>query len=89
MGASFAAGTADAPSFFDPGSDPFFFLVEARLGSSQSGIVDSIPFYIVFGVNADESEMEAMENYVRENVVPAPGAASFMLGLMMFSRRRR
>jgi hypothetical protein len=75
---------------FDPGSDPFFFFVEARLSSSQLGLLDSEPFYIVFGVNADEEELEAMEVWVRENVVPAPAALA-LLGIfgLGFTRRNR
>lgn len=74
---------------FDPAANPYFFLVEARFSSSQPGLTDSDPFYIVFGVNADESELESMEDYVRDHVVPAPGSATFLIGLSVFARRRR
>ena len=58
---------------FNPGLDAWFFLVEARFSTTQAGLVDSDPFYIVFGVNADEEDLKQIENYVRENIVPSPG----------------
>ncbi|MBX3390142.1 MAG: hypothetical protein KF691_11910 [Phycisphaeraceae bacterium] len=89
-----SGGLHDHPDWvlenFDPGIDTYFFLVEARFSSTQSGLLDSDPFYIVFGVNADEQALEQMEDYVRENIVPAPGvwlcAGVFAGGIV---RRRR
>lgn len=74
---------------FDPGSDPFYFLVEARFTSDQGGLADSLPFYIVFGVNVDEEGLEGMEDWVRENVVPAPSSLALLAGFGLISSRRR
>lgn len=72
----------------DPGTDPYFFLVEARFTSDQGGLTDSLPFSIVFGANADESELEAMEDWVRENVIPAPASLA-LLGVLACGCTRR
>ena len=88
-----SGGMHDHPDWvlenFDPGSDAFFFLAEARFSSNQGGLSDSLPFYIVFGLNADESEVEAMEGWVRANLVPAPSGASLLIGMSIVSSRRR
>lgn len=89
-----SGGLHDHPDWvlenFNPGIDRYFFLVEARFSSTQAGLQDTDPFYIVFGVNADDEALEQMENYVRENIVPAPSvwlcAVAFAGGVV---RRRR
>lgn len=88
-----SGGLHDHPDWvlenLDPGSNPLYFLIEARFTSDQGGLVDSAPFYIVFGANADEGELEAMEDWVRANVVPAPSGAAVLAGMSLASLRRR
>jgi len=72
---------------FVPGVGPEFFLVQARL--SYDGYADSDTFYIVFGVNATEEELEAMELYVEQNIVPAPGSVLALAGMAVLGLRRR
>ncbi|MBL8876323.1 MAG: hypothetical protein JNM86_11060 [Phycisphaerae bacterium] len=87
-----SGGLHDHPDWvlenFDPGADPFYFLAEARFTSDQGGLADSLPFYIVFGVNADESDLEAMEGWVRENIIPSPASLA-LFGLVAWGRTRR
>lgn len=91
VGAS--GGLHDHPDWvlesFDPGVDPFYFLVEARFSTTQAGLQNSDPFYIVFGVNGDDSQLEALESYVRDNVIPAPGAPLVLGAFGWVARRRR
>lgn len=88
-----SGGMHDHPDWvlenLDPGSDPLYFLIEARFTSNQGGLADSAPFYIVFGANADEAELEAMEAWVRSNIVPAPSGAALLAGMSLASLRRR
>ncbi|MFO0860786.1 MAG: hypothetical protein U0570_09545 [Phycisphaerales bacterium] len=74
---------------FDPGVNPFYFLVEARFSTTQPGLEATSPFYIVFGVNGDEAELDALEQYVRDQVIPSPAGPLAMAGLTWMIRRRR
>ncbi len=70
------------------GTDPMFFLVQGRL--SYSGVQDSDPFYIVFGLNADEDQVAEIQAWVNENLVPAPsGIGLGVAGGVLMMRRRR
>lgn len=72
---------------FAPAGGPEFFLVEARL--RLAGYNDSESFWIVFGVNATEGEIEEIEEWVEANVVPAPSAALALAGFGLLASRRR
>ncbi|TVQ63677.1 MAG: hypothetical protein EA379_03520 [Phycisphaerales bacterium] len=50
----------------------------------------SLPFWTVFGLNVDDTDLLNTAQWVRDNVVPAPGAAA-ILGLAALAgvRRRR
>lgn len=72
----------------DPASDGVY-LLQLRLRSP--GLLDSEAFYIVFNQNADEAVHDAAIQYVRDALVPAPGAAGAMAlaGAISLARRRR
>jgi hypothetical protein len=54
------------------------------------GFAESDSFYIVFNQNSDEAVHDAAIDYVREFIVPAPGAAGLLAvsGLVAMRRRR-
>lgn len=70
-----------------PSGGPEFFLVEARF--SYDGSTDSDPFYIVFGLNASDEQLEEVEAWVEANVVPTPGSLALLAMAGLIARRRR
>jgi hypothetical protein len=84
-------GLHDHPDWVLAGHTPTgsaeFFLVEARF--SYDGSIDSDPFYIVFGLNATEEQLEEVEAWVETNVVPTPGSLALLAMAGLAARRRR
>ncbi len=84
-------GLHDHPDWVLAGHTPTgsaeFFLVEARF--SYDGSTDSDPFYIVFGLNATEEQLEEVEAWVETNVVPTPGSLALLAMAGLAARRRR
>jgi hypothetical protein len=84
-------GLHDHPDWVLAGHTPSgsaeFFLVEARF--SYDGSTDSDPFYIVFGLNATEEQLEEVEAWVETNVVPTPGSLALLAMAGLAARRRR
>jgi hypothetical protein len=70
-----------------PSGGPEFFLVEARF--AYNGSTDSDPFYIVFGLNATEEQLEEIEGWVETNIVPTPGSLALLAIAGLAARRRR
>lgn len=66
------------------------YLFSAVLQSSDAGIADSDPFYVVYNYGLDESAHAASIEWVSSNLVPEPGAAALCLcPLIALSTRRR
>lgn len=84
-------GLHDHPDWILEGHTPSgsaeFFLVEARF--SYDGVLDSDPFYIVFGLNATEEQLEEVEEWVETNVIPTPGSIALLAIAGLAARRRR
>lgn len=84
-------GLHDHPDWVLAGHTPSggaeFFLVEARF--SYDGSIDSDPLYIVFGLNATESELEDIEAWVESNVIPTPSSFALLAIAGLAARRRR
>jgi hypothetical protein len=82
-------GMHDHPAFIlnSPATDGVYLL---ELQFTGGGFADSDSFWIVFNQNLDESIHDAAIDYVREFIVPAPGAAGALaLAGVAFARRRR
>ena len=66
------------------------YILEAELATQQPGVLDSDPIYVVFGVGANDAEIDAAVDFLEANVIPEPAAASLLAvagGLVL--RRRR
>lgn len=82
-------GMHDHPAFIlnSPATDGVYLL---ELQFTGGGFADSDSFWIVFNQNSDEMIHDAAIDYVREFIVPAPGAAGALaLAGAAFARRRR
>lgn len=71
-----------------PATDGVYLLALSMRGG---GANESLPFYLVFNQNVDEKIHDAAIDYVRDVIVPAPGAlgAFACAGLLAARRRRR
>lgn len=67
------------------------FLLSMRLWSTDDGVGRSTPYWIVFNQGIDDTIHDEAIDWVRDNIVPAPGAgiAALMIGAGAFARRRR
>jgi hypothetical protein len=67
------------------------YLVEAKLESSSSSVLDSQPFWLVYGYNADEDDHANAVDWVEANLVPEPSVLGLagigMIGLLRRVRR--
>lgn len=82
-------GMHDHPAFIlnSPATDGVYLL---ELQFTGGGFADSDSFWIVFNQNSDEAIHDVAIDYVREFIVPAPGAAGALaLAGVAFARRRR
>ncbi len=72
-------------------ADDGIYLLELTLFGDSPTTQESLPFWIVFNKNSDESEHDAAIEWVRDNLVPAPGTAGalFLLAGAVGVRRRR
>lgn len=65
------------------------YLVSLSLASDASGLAESDQFWMVLNFGADELIHDQAIEFVEENIVPAPGAATLALGLGLLASRRR
>jgi hypothetical protein len=81
-------GMHDHPAFIlnAPASTGVYLL---EMQFTGGGFADSESFYIVFNQNEDESVHDAAIDYVREFIVPAPGAAGLLIASGLVAMRRR
>jgi hypothetical protein len=83
-------------TLFDESSDissatPGVYMIEAILQSSDPGVADSDPFWVIYGYDlADEHELHEAEEWVEVNLVPEPtGLVLLGAGAMIAIGRRR
>lgn len=66
------------------------YLLELELFSTDSSILPSLPFWLVFNQGMDEEDHDAAIEWVEQNLVPAPAAGVLALcGVAAIGRRRR
>lgn len=71
-------------------NDSGIYLLQLDLWHESSAIHNSLPFWIVFNFNESEVEHELAIDWVRSNLVPAPGALALLgVGAVAMGRRRR
>lgn len=71
-------------------SAPGIYLLELELWTDAPGVAASLPFWVVLNYDMPEPEHEAAVQWVRDNLVPAPGVAPLaLLGVLLAPRRRR
>lgn len=81
-------GLHDHPDFMLNDDLVGIYLLEVRFG--MSGFVTSAPAWIVFNYGLDEEEHGLAVEWVKENLVPAPGVPALLgLGGLVAGRRRR
>lgn len=80
-------GNADPSDGFPPAEG--IYLVPLELVSSDAGVADSLPFWVVFNNGLSEEAHDRAIGYVESSVVPEPGAGLMMLGVVGLVLRRR
>ncbi len=65
------------------------YVLQMQLFSTDAGLDRSIPFWLVFNQNMDESVHDGVIDWVNANVVPAPGGAALGALVLAASARRR
>lgn len=71
-------------------NDAGIYLLQLDLWHESSAIQNSRPFWIVFNFNENKVEHESAIEWVRANLVPAPGALAMLAaGAVTMGRRRR
>ncbi len=66
------------------------YLLELNLVGDTPSTQASLPFWIVFNQNADESAHDTAIDWANANLVPAPGAAgSLLLSIVLVGARRK
>ncbi len=68
---------------------PGIYLLELELFTNRPGTQNSLPFWVVFNYGLPEPEHEAAIEWVRNNLVPAPGAIVLCGAAGLFVARRR
>lgn len=82
-------GLHEHPDFYlDTPHDDGIYLLELEL-SSSAGLQTTDPFWIVFNWNQSLGEHETAIQWVRDNLVPAPGSLAFLGAFGVIASRRR
>jgi hypothetical protein len=73
------------------GSTPGIYLLELQITTDRPGIGASLPYWVSLNYGLPQSEHDASIEWVRQNLVPAPGSAAAGLAVLIcgLARRRR
>lgn len=71
------------------GTTPGLYLLELDAWTDTPGVGGSLPYWIVLNHGMPEHEVDHGIEWVRDNLVPTPGAGVMMVGLTVLATRRR
>jgi hypothetical protein len=71
------------------GNSPGIYLLELELFTDIPSTANSLPYWAVLNYGLDPSEHEASIDWVRQNLVPAPGGVWVFAAAAGLARRRR
>jgi len=93
MGPNVLVPAGDFDFHYDYGLDgmtPGIYLLKLQITTDKPGIAPSLPYWVVQDYGLSQDQKDASIDWVRNNLVPAPGSAAALLaGGMVLPRRRR